>query len=403
LVQIFSNGIASLPGPEKLCLLDMGSTAGSFAAGKDCCSTGCGLHEPEPEIFDSADAIRKPFLPDTTASPDDVRLPRAAESAGNCFGSSSNGNDDTSPDHRSKRITDRVDEQQVVDRRHPNIVAGNYSSNYFDWEASELETLGDSTASSADVTRRYMKHIFHSGATYEGQWLGCMRDGFGTQRWPDGAMYQGEWQRDCAAGKGLFKHNSGDTYAGQWLDNVAHGIGVFRHRSGETIYCGEFKDDLEDGHGVETWAEQAHFEGQFKKGKKHGFGKYRWEDGSVYCGTWFCNQIEGKGDYLGHDNRHFKGEWRASMMHGRGQCIWPDGRLYEGQYEDDQKHGFGIFHWVDGQRYFGYWKSGKRHGLGLLAVAEPSSTNRSVTHETELTRWDNGNRIQLKDTDEQYG
>jgi len=84
-------------------------------------------------------------------------------------------------------------------------------------------------------------------------------------------------------------------------------------------------------------------------------------------------------------------------MHGCGQCIWPDGRLYEGQYEDDMKHGFGIFQWVDGQRYLGYWRSGSRHGLGLLAIAELSSTNKSMTQGTELTRWVNGDRIPLAD------
>jgi hypothetical protein len=53
---------------------------------------------------------------------------------------------------------------------------------YFDGEKSvlnekELEELKGIT--------------FKSGAVYEGEWIGHVRDGFGIQRWPDGARYEG--------------------------------------------------------------------------------------------------------------------------------------------------------------------------------------------------------------------
>ena len=34
---------------------------------------------------------------------------------------------------------------------------------------------------------------FKSGAVYEGEWKGNLRDGFGTQTWPDGAKYEGNF------------------------------------------------------------------------------------------------------------------------------------------------------------------------------------------------------------------
>jgi hypothetical protein len=37
-------------------------------------------------------------------------------------------------------------------------------------------------------------HTFKSGAIYEGEWIGNMRDGFGIQTWADGAKYEGEWK-----------------------------------------------------------------------------------------------------------------------------------------------------------------------------------------------------------------
>jgi hypothetical protein len=39
-----------------------------------------------------------------------------------------------------------------------------------------------------------------NGAVYTGQWLMGMRDGFGTQLWPDGSRYEGQWRNDKANG-----------------------------------------------------------------------------------------------------------------------------------------------------------------------------------------------------------
>ena len=34
-------------------------------------------------------------------------------------------------------------------------------------------------------------YTFSSGAVYEGEWKGSVREGWGTQIWPDGAKYEG--------------------------------------------------------------------------------------------------------------------------------------------------------------------------------------------------------------------
>lgn len=36
-------------------------------------------------------------------------------------------------------------------------------------------------------------YTMKNGATYTGQWLNNMRDGYGTQMWPDGSKYEGQW------------------------------------------------------------------------------------------------------------------------------------------------------------------------------------------------------------------
>ena len=39
-----------------------------------------------------------------------------------------------------------------------------------------------------------------NGAIYTGEWLNGMRDGFGSQKWPDGSRYEGFWINDKANG-----------------------------------------------------------------------------------------------------------------------------------------------------------------------------------------------------------
>ena len=55
---------------------------------------------------------------------------------------------------------------------------------------------------------------FKNGATYEGQWLGTMKHGHGTQKWKDGAKYVGQWKFNKACGQGKFWHVDGDIFEG---------------------------------------------------------------------------------------------------------------------------------------------------------------------------------------------
>ena len=81
-----------------------------------------------------------------------------------------------------------------------------------------------------------------NGATYTGQWLGNMRDGIGTQLWPDGSQYDGEWRNDKANGQGKLVHADGDIYEGQWVNDKAEGMGTYSHANG-AYYEGEWLDD----------------------------------------------------------------------------------------------------------------------------------------------------------------
>ena len=58
-----------------------------------------------------------------------------------------------------------------------------------------------------------------SGGVYTGEWLGSLRDGFGTQQWPDGSRYEGYYKLDRACGYGKLYHADGDVYEGEWAND----------------------------------------------------------------------------------------------------------------------------------------------------------------------------------------
>lgn len=68
----------------------------------------------------------------------------------------------------------------------------------------------------ADENGRVLKGPIHlkNQAVFTGQWLNNLRDGYGTQTWPDGSKYEGQWQNDKANGHGKLVHADGDIYEG---------------------------------------------------------------------------------------------------------------------------------------------------------------------------------------------
>jgi hypothetical protein len=54
-----------------------------------------------------------------------------------------------------------------------------------------------------------------------------MKDGYGTQDWPDGTRYEGWWGQDKANGNGKLAHADGDVYEGDWAADKAHGQGTY--------------------------------------------------------------------------------------------------------------------------------------------------------------------------------
>ena len=74
--------------------------------------------------------------------------------------------------------------------------------------------------------------MLDNGARYTGEWLESnpqVRQGKGSQIWPDGSMYEGYFVNDRASGKGRLIHADGDVYEGMWKEDKAHGYGIYTH------------------------------------------------------------------------------------------------------------------------------------------------------------------------------
>lgn len=147
------------------------------------------------------------------------------------------------------------------------------------------------------------------GAKYNGEWdiNRGVRQGKGTQIWPDGSRYDGYWMNDRANGPGRLIHAEGDVYQGDWVDDKAHGWGQYisavklnNMPYGQldcSTYEGYWQNDKQHGRGREQWPDTSEYEGDYVDGKKHGTGRFSWADGSVYEGEFYDNNIQGRGKY----------------------------------------------------------------------------------------------------------
>ncbi|OII71557.1 hypothetical protein cand_032700 [Cryptosporidium andersoni] len=221
------------------------------------------------------------------------------------------------------------------------------------------------------------------GITYEGEWLGDRKHGYGIQKWPDGAIFEGNFFNGMANGYGVFIHTDGDKYEGEWQNDRAHGFGTYTHSDGSK-YVGEWRNDKKHGKAVETWVDGSKFEGNYAYGLKQGFGRFSWHDNSKYIGNFDTNQINGYGVYYWSDGRLYTGCWLKNHMFGFGKFDWTDNRCYEGQYINDKKDGEGKFVWPDGRAYIGQWRNGKQHGIGIFY---------NVKGEGRIGEWKDGNRL----------
>jgi len=150
---------------------------------------------------------------------------------------------------------------------------------------------------------------------------------FFSKKLPEGGyvrtgQYLGEWKNNRYDGKGTLECDDGTRYVGAWKAGKRCGQGTLwiRKADGKLYkqYAGQWKDDYQDGRGVQTI------------------------DGETY-----------------------NGEWSKGVRHGVGTCSYKDGIVYEGEWFNDQRHGFGVLDYPNGDHFEGGWVEDKKEGQGV--------------------------------------
>ena len=146
--------------------------------------------------------------------------------------------------------------------------------------------------------------------TYDGEWKRSMRDGVGTETWPNGDTYNGDWKLD-----------------------KFHGTGVLK--TGSSKYAGSFVEGEKEGYGCMVFSSGNYYEGEFSKGRMEGWGEYILVDGSRYEGEWKGGLKEGLGVFTSTSGEKFDGHWQKGKRHGDGIYRWNNGKTRQGMWNNN--------------------------------------------------------------------
>jgi len=86
---------------------------------------------------------------------------------------------------------------------------GNYNDYSSPSSTKNTYYSGQTLESEAFMKKNKAPYRFRSGAIYEGDWKGMLRDGWGVQTWPDGARYEGTFFSKMFEGSQISKVNGG--------------------------------------------------------------------------------------------------------------------------------------------------------------------------------------------------
>ena len=276
-----------------------------------------------------------------------------------------------------------------------------------------IETLRVGRTLPATVEARGL-YRYNNSATYEGQWLGGFRHGFGVMIWPNDAKYEGNWSYGSPARMGKFTLPTGEAFNGRWkhsksslrmsllLDSVSQSsedgyIWLAQreapHQTTSPInrtwqsskksaletalqafksqLCAHTKLPRLHGNGrvrVDNYkSSDSVYSGEMWNGAKDGWGKCVWNNGDCYEGEWERDAHSGFGTSDWGDGSRHVGFYKANKKEGVGEYQWEDGSQFLGEWRDNQMSGRGRYQWTDGRCYLGEWQDGLMHGFGVFA------------------------------------
>lgn len=158
-----------------------------------------------------------------------------------------------------------------------------------------------------------------SGASYDGEWHGNKKHGYGVQVFPNGEKYEGQWGHGLRNGEGtLWVPISSKTkklrklYVGGWRDDKWHGRGTCFFKNGEF------------------------FQGSWDEGKMNGNGTLRYSNGDLYIGNWVNGMRSGNGTLNKANGDCYEGYWLVDKREGSGSYFYADsGKVFVGEWAND--------------------------------------------------------------------
>ena len=245
-----------------------------------------------------------------------------------------------------------------------------------------------------DLKNGYGEMVLDNGAVFNGQWQNGIQS-YGSFEGM-GHKYMGYWKGKLMDIKGIYKAPDGKVYKGEIQNGKFIGVGEFVDK--DQIIKGKFEDNMNLSEKGRIITEEMEYEGQIRNGIPHGTGTKHWLDsGEVYSGQWENGVMYGEGKLKMQDLSVYSGGFEFGKFNGEGQILYADNSLvkgafkkgvisgkgvfkykthdqdlreeYVGQFLNGIPHGVGTLTFVNGTLYNGEFKGGMMSGQGKLAIA----------------------------------
>lgn len=158
---------------------------------------------------------------------------------------------------------------------------------------SEVHGLDWRIGSDGKVYNKSRK-IYPNNDTYDGEFVGNKKQGYGKLITNDGSNYTGYFENDMFHGKGkkiwgsfinkLGENVKNKTYEGEWNKNHFDGKGILSYGDNQGNYIGYFKNGIYDGEGILVKPNGTIIKGLFCKGEPYGSMNVTFLNGDIYEG-----------------------------------------------------------------------------------------------------------------------
>ncbi len=207
------------------------------------------------------------------------------------------------------------------------------------------------------------------------EYIGTRKDGkiegIGQAVYINGERYEGEFKGGLRDGKGTLYSSSGlILYHGDWKDNVEEGKGINYFHESNGRYEGEFRAGQREGNGTYYWENGDRYEGKWESGLRNGMGVLIQEDGTISAEIWLkgefvTNLIWDAETWVDSNGNVYTGKKVDGEIEGYGRVVYSSGNIYLGEFKGGYSDGKGISYYKNGDRYEGEWKDGECNGLGI--------------------------------------